>query len=176
MVGRTHMMGGIAAALAISSVTGYFYPESISMETICSFGMFLGCAEAGALIPDIDKKQSTISHRHKIISFISRLLFTHRGFTHSLLCMAIIEIILFFLSIPVPGIIRIPMLYGIMIGYLSHLFLDSLNPLGIPLLFPFHYRFSFAKIKTGGICEFLVFLSLVAISVFQIYEIGKGLL
>lgn len=141
----THVMGGIALGVGIGVAS--------STSSIPLFGVLLAGTSIGAILPDIDKKNTSVSHKAPFISFITRLFTTHRGFTHSLLALAIFGSILY----PVTqfgNLVRY-LYYGLIIGYLSHLILDMLNPEGIPLFFPIKFKISFAKIRTGGKMESL---------------------
>jgi inner membrane protein len=60
----------------------------------------------------------------------------HRGAFHSLIFGIAIFLILYYKSGKRPS-------FSFMIGYLSHLALDSLTPMGISLLWPLAYNFSF---------------------------------
>lgn len=157
MKGHTHIIGGVAAASAVMLLmekTGHG-PEFVT-DAVTEAAVFLSTAAAGALIPDIDIKQSTISGKHKLISFIARIFFGHRKFTHSLLGLAaaggILYLIALFVSIPYMGWIA----SGLLCGILSHILLDMLNPKGVQLLYPVKTMVSIGKIKTGGLLENIV--------------------
>jgi inner membrane protein len=163
MRGHTHIAGGVAAALVTTELTGLYKPETVAVSSLITLGVYLACAGTGALLPDIDTKQSKVSHKHKVISFFSRLFLTHRGFTHSALCMALFGLVMYFLTGFIKGGYGEPLFWGFLVGYGSHLILDAFNPKGIPLLYPWELRFSFGKIKTGGFWEMFVFLLMVLI-------------
>ena len=159
MTGKTHMAGGVCLALALTEATGIYHTDG----SLITLGVICASAGFGALMPDIDTKQSKISREHKVTSFFTRLFFTHRGFTHSLLALGILGAVLFCVSRFTTGIpYVIPAVIGILIGYGSHLLLDMLNPMGIPLLYPLKTRVSVCKIKTGGVIEYLVLAGLIA--------------
>jgi len=100
-------------------------------------------ALVGSLFPDIDHKDSFISRKLKPVGWIARLFFGHRTFFHSLVVYAA-----FFASLwvwkPTAAMIFLPSLAGIA----SHIFLDALNPRGVPLLFK--PRIHLANIYTGS--------------------------
>ena len=172
MRGVTHIAGGVACALAVTKVTGMFLPETFSSAgEDAIFGTFLACAGIGALLPDIDTKQSKISHRYKLVSFFSRLFFTHRGFTHSALCMGLLGLVLWATQGFIPNGYGNVLFWGIMIGYGSHLILDAFNPMGVPLLYPCKIRFTFGKVRTGGLAEILVTLLMICICAYLGYTI-----
>lgn len=116
------MLFGISSALICSHITSE-----------PSWQIILG-GILGSLLPDIDHPKSTISLKLKLYLFIK-----HRGFTHSLTAL-----FLFILIAPWAGTILNQDLYrGIIIGIISHIFLDSLTPSGVQLFFPCKKRFSF---------------------------------
>lgn len=86
----------------------------------------------GTLLPDIDTNKSTINNIlivTKLLSFI----FSHRGFTHSIIGFIIISYVscLIDICLWLNGIS-----VGIAIGYFCHLITDMSTPMGIQLLWP----------------------------------------
>ena len=155
MRGDTHILGGVTLATGVTLISGIYMPQNIEQSKVSFlvFGSYLLGAGIGAVLPDIDKKGSTVSNRAKIVSFISRVLFTHRGFTHSLLAMLILCAVLLPIGYYSPNQNFLPFMVGIIVGFDSHLLLDSLNPTGIMLFYPFNIHISFARINTGGLIE-----------------------
>jgi len=174
MTGKTHTVGGVALALTVTTLTGLYYPDGINVS-LATTGVYLACAGTGALLPDIDTKRSTVSQEHKVVSFFSRLFLTHRGFTHSPLCLAILGIILYIAK----TILKMPFLdivfTGFLLGYGSHIILDSFNPKGVPLLYPSKKRFSFGNVKTSGFWENFVFFALTCVIAIEGYIIVENL-
>ncbi len=107
----------------------------------------IGSSWLGSLLPDIDHPTSTMSKKfflasipYRILQFIfGKFKYTkdfvgHRGITHSLL----------FLSIPILLMLFVfdnswldLGMVGLSVGIFSHLFMDMLNPMGVPLFLPF---------------------------------------
>lgn len=163
MLGHTHILGGVTLSVTVSTISGLYMPyvsDNVlsSAESFVVFGGFMFGTCFGSLLPDIEKKGSTISNRFKLISFISRILFGHRGFTHSLLAVLLLGVIAFPITLSLPFLK--PFFVGLIIGYLSHLLLDALNPTGVPLFYPLDYKITFANVTTGGIWEWAVFIIL----------------
>lgn len=156
MNGPTHTLGGIALTSATVYFTGIYMPETISPASVISLGLFISGGATAALLLDIDKKGSTISNKHKILSFFLRLFMTHRGFTHSLLAYVIFSAIMYLGLMWVPEGLGHAFALGSIIGYGSHLLLDSFNPKGIPLFYPLKTRFSVMNIVTGSFSEYIV--------------------
>ncbi|WP_367680425.1 metal-dependent hydrolase [Candidatus Fukatsuia anoeciicola] len=94
-----------------------------------------------SLLPDIDHPSSIIGQQLKWISLFMAKLFGHRGFTHSLL--AVFSSIILIRSDIFTYWFFLPddVLHAMIIGYFSHLLADMLTPAGIPLLWPFRWRF-----------------------------------
>ena len=89
----------------------------------------------GTLLPDIDIQSSTIS---RILHF--HLPITHRTWTHTIW----IPILLFIASL------KMPILLGLVLGYMSHLICDSISTQGVCFLYPLTQYKTFyngAKIK-----------------------------
>lgn len=158
MTGYTHMMGGLCAGMAMLGWKG-------SLLTPESCLLFTGGILLGSIVPDIDNRNSTVSHRlplagflvnmvQKGIRYLSCLLpgrlgkrireaAGHRGITHSLL----LPLILMVCS---GGSL---FLLGTAVGITVHILLDMLSG-GVPLFLPFTgVRITLGKIKTGGILD-----------------------
>lgn len=155
MQGVTHMAGGAAFAAVYTLVA---HPGlSIGQEAA-----IIGIGALGGLIPDIDHPNSKISHKLKPVSAVVSLMFSHRGFFHTpILYLVLWEI----WEMLCPGTEYL--VYGrlLFLGIASHLVLDSLNSVGIPMLFPFSKkRRHIAKIKTGSkaelVCRFCLMVVL----------------
>ncbi|WWP02529.1 MAG: metal-dependent hydrolase [Candidatus Dasytiphilus stammeri] len=100
-----------------------------------------------SLLPDIDHPRSILGYNLRWLSYPITYLFGHRGITHSLLAVVIInlELVKMMISTTTP-IITMPVmptdvLQGMIIGYISHLIADFITPVGIPLLWPLRWRF-----------------------------------
>ena len=145
MLGRTHIIGGVATAAIIG--TG---PVGIAASVF------------GSLLPDIDHPTSKMGRKIPLLPKLMK----HRGITHSLLFVGLVYLVLVTL-IGKYSETQYPELYMMIPGMLSHIFLDMLNRHGVQLLFPFSDKIKIPviKIKTGGAMEWLVFFFLLGISV-----------
>ena len=81
MTGKTHASCG---ALTGALTTQYFHTDLFTSVTI------LVLSTLAILLPDICHTQSKIGRRFRVLSFVIRLLFGHRTFTHSLAFIIII--------------------------------------------------------------------------------------
>ncbi|WP_240224745.1 metal-dependent hydrolase [Rheinheimera hassiensis] len=110
----------------------------------------------GACLPDIDHPDSTVGKRVLWLSYPIRLVFGHRGITHSFIAVAAIGYLAYQFDSPY--------ISWLALGYLLHLVGDYLTDSGIPLLYPYTRRYRFLLVgKTNGASEYLmVAFSLVA--------------
>lgn len=146
MEGKTHVIGGLAAGLAVASLTN---ADPILVTAAAAFG---------SLVPDIDHGGSKISRSNAFLALLSaavNLLFMHRGFTHSILFTGLVAWVLTKLGVP-PDITL-----GTIVGILSHLFLDCVTKRGIKLFYPLQTTFKIPlNITTGGAVEKVVMVLL----------------
>lgn len=109
MLGRTHIVVGLFFPLLFMSLFPVIHPFQ-----------FLFLSLLGALLPDIDRSSSTIGRKFSFVSWF----FKHRGFFHSVYAMIIFSTIIYYFT---------NSLYvaAFLIGFLSHLLLDSFTKKGI---------------------------------------------
>lgn len=97
---------------------------------------FLTCA-LGSVLPEVDKPDSLVGRAFPLSSWIHER-FGHRGLTHSLL--GLLSAMGLFAPL---ALISFDLWLGLLIGYLSHLFLDMATLEGVPLLWPKRTRHVF---------------------------------
>ena len=137
MLGRTHFMGGALAGLTLAKSMGLPLGEVWAVTGIAGFS---------ALLPDVDTPKSTAGNVLFPLAFVLNRFLGHRGATHSLLAVLVLALAGAF----IPGVKTIYLL-AFVVGYLSHILLDFLNPEGVPLLYPYGGRFSLGLFTTGTI-------------------------
>jgi inner membrane protein len=108
---------------------------------------FLLILAVASVLPDIDTAHSLLGRRVKVVS----MAFSHRGVIHSLFAMVIFGII-FILFLP-----NAYYLAALIMGYFSHLMLDSLTPMGLPLFWPRRKRVN-GSLKTFGFFDWLLLI------------------
>jgi len=118
-------------------------------------------AALGAVVPDFDLKKG--------LPFPSKrsLLNSHRGITHHLALIPLLLIV----SIVIKDFCSFSIgvyLLSFSVGYISHLLLDVLTPLGVPYKLRYYPRFSLKLLRTGRLGEVFVILLLVGLLVFQV--------
>lgn len=161
----THSIGGVGAGLLAIAASGYGSNEIV--QTAIMSGAILG-----SLFPDIDHKQSYISHKAPVASFAASTVFKHRGFLHSpafillagILLTAGNRALLSGSALQMAGFF----ITGFISGILSHIILDTFNKQGIPWLWPYKKRFRLLSIKTDSIMEtaFAVILTVLIVYYF----------
>jgi inner membrane protein len=119
----------------------------------------------GGLAPDIDQPTADLWNRIPAGSIIGRILCPilggHRFISHSLLGIAFFGIILHYALQLAHSVLLVDMnivWWAFMIGFVSHLLMDTITREGVPWLFPIPIHigippFKFMRIKTGGMIE-----------------------
>ncbi len=129
----------------------------VAVLVAISFDLPIVPAVFGALLPDVDLRFGLQNYKRE-----RGLLKSHRGITHhAALIPGLFIFGLFakdFFVDPVAGY-----LLSFSVGYISHLILDTFNPLGIPYRLGYYPRFSLKVVRTGGKGEIFVILLLVAL-------------
>lgn len=132
MMGRTHLVGGIAALWLVEPF--------ISSGDADALEFWLLGAGVGSLLPDLDASESLIRHvgfgrgiyriePFQPLAWWLHRSFGHRGLVHSLFGLGVVTA----LTLPL-GIWFSPFLVaGLSLGFISHLYLDGLTKSGVPL-------------------------------------------
>lgn len=173
MTGRTH---DLAAFTALSYLLLTHPLQDMSIATVI---VTFSANMIGGLTPDIDQPTADLWHKLPAGSFFGKLLSPllggHRFISHSLFGIVLFGLGVKYLLSLASSVLLVDMQivwYAFMIGYISHLLIDTLTKEGVPWLFPIPIRLGvpplrFLRIKTGGIIEkSIIFPSLV---VFTIY-------
>ncbi|MEA5083734.1 MAG: metal-dependent hydrolase [Lachnospiraceae bacterium] len=125
MTSSVHTIGAVALGYGI-----IYVGKQIGAEL--SPVLVLGASVIGGLLPDIDHPKSKFGRKIKPVSTIIFAMFGHRTFTHGLLFTAIIGCIV--------SVLNVSMGTGLMVGMISHIILDLINPNtnGVAFLYPFY--------------------------------------
>lgn len=136
MKGYTHLAIGLGAGLIMKDTLGFW---GVIMTGL------------GSLLPDLDHPRSTLGRR---IFGASTLGLKHRGWMHSLVGLIIFATLF--------AAINSKLVPGITFGYFLHLLADTLNPAGIPWLYPIsRKRVYIIGIPSGSPLEYIFILWLV---------------
>lgn len=156
---KTHLATSIAVSIPIMATT-----DTFSALNLIALGV-------GTLLPDIDEPQSYIGRRTRGISDVIKLIFGHRGITHTIFATVLIGMVAFFISLKLNIPLNIPLYFTL--GYLMHLIGDGFSKSGIAWLLPFKqskYQLGLGKIyyTTSSLVEYVIFAFMVVICVFEL--------
>lgn len=146
---KTHLATTLAISLPLMVTS-----DSLSVESLSFVAL-------GAVFPDIDEPHSYIGRRMIGISNSMKVVFGHRGLTHSLVGL-FAAIFIFHLGSTTFGL-PLELIYWFAFGYFAHLLQDSFSKKGIAWLQPFSKKrfqsgFRLIYYTTGGIIETLLFV------------------
>lgn len=150
MNAKTHKAGGICAGVSTVSILS---SPPYTTNKILLAGTFIFGSYLGSLLPDIDHRKSTAGKKFKTASFVVNKTCGHRGATHAPLINLLLFTVLLSISIFFDNNIKslyINFIYGMFVGSLSHILLDSLTIEGVPFFYPFNNKkYHLLKLKTG---------------------------
>ncbi len=175
MTQRTHDLA------AVASVSYYFLshiPTELNWESLIGMGV---ATLLGGITPDIDNIASP-AWKHKLLPWESEATRTflegHRHLSHSLIGLVLfttmLHLFLFFLRLP--NLHIDPVVTAFLLGYASHLVMDSLTKEGVPWFYPLPFKLGFPpfkvlRVKTGSWVERLVvFPALLIGTIWMYYE------
>jgi inner membrane protein len=178
MLGRTHDMAAFTALTFV--VVTHPLPEI----TVATGLVAIAANLIGGIAPDIDQPTAPFWRNLPIGSifgrFFGKLLGGHRFLSHSVIGIIIFgvlfQIILNFLQPSIPKINLDIVWWAFMIGFISHLVMDSFTQEGVPWLLPLPVKFGIPPVRalrvpTGGFLErFIIFPGLILINVYLIYS------
>jgi len=177
MTGRTH---DLAAFAALTYVSATIPLPHMSLGTLI---VAVSANLIGGLTPDIDQPTADLWHKLPAGTVIGKILYPllggHRFISHSILGIVLFgfgsKILLSTIS-PVLLVNMEVVWWAFMIGFVSHLFMDTLTREGVPWLFPLPVKFGMPpfkalRIKTGGMFEkSLIFPGLMLLTGYIFYS------
>lgn len=179
MTGRTH---DLAAFTALAIVITY-YPTPLPHISLATGLVAFSANMIGGLAPDLDQPTADLWHKLPAGGLYSRVITPlfggHRYISHSLLGIALFGIGLHYLLDLAHTVLLVDMTivwWTFMIGFVSHLIMDTFTREGVPWLFPIPIKFGVPplarlRIKTSGLFEkTLVFPGLILINAFIFYN------
>ena len=150
MLGKTHLMAGIATGAALSTLTGNPIP-AIAVTGIAS------------LVPDVDEPHSLLGRRLPVLAWPIKLIFGHRTVTHTVEFALMLSLITTFAAtvwVSWPHNLYLGLF--VLAGMLSHILLDCLTKGGVALFMLKPDLHISGPFRTGSIFDYfllLVFLS-----------------
>lgn len=155
MMGKTHLLGGIAAGCVAAA----------ACPDLSTKGVAVAAGAVGGLIPDIDHKNSILSKKVPVISWIVRLFSGHRGLFHCPLFYILIATGIYSFLLPEMEWIKCGF-YGLFAGIFSHLLLDACTVHGIPMFFPFSRKnIHLLPLRTNSGGEMVIRTGLLCLSI-----------
>lgn len=160
MTGRTHQLFGFTVVYSVVLALPYL---DMNTQTLVVGTMLVSL---GGLAPDLDNEDNVIYTlapvgRGIISEIFERVFGKHRSISHSILGIFIMGYLSEWLISRIPaenGLDHIALWYAFMIAFVAHIFADFLTKDGVPLLWPWKFRFGFPpfkflRMKTGGWVE-----------------------
>lgn len=180
MTGRTH---DLAAFAALSYVVATQPIPAMSLAT----GIVAVSANLiGGLTPDIDQPTADLWRRIPAGTIVGKILYPllggHRFISHSLLGVFLFGVGFKYLLDLIHNVVLVDMgvvWWAFMIGYVSHLIMDTLTRDGVPWLFPIPVKlgippFRAMRMKTGGMAEKSIIFPLLMIITAYVYYSHYG--
>lgn len=184
MTGRTHDMAAVAA-LSIIALSHPLPAISIATGITAVFANMLG-----GIAPDIDQPTAPMWRNLPVGRVFGKVFGTliggHRFISHSLLGLFIFGFAWhFLLALLTPSFPHLNMTiiwWAFIIGFISHLIMDTITREGVPWLLPIPIKFGLPPAKafrvvTGGLIErFIIFPVLIVITLYTLYTHQKIIL
>ena len=170
MTARTH---DLAAITALGAVAVLIFTTRITLGTAL---FALVANQLGGIAPDIDQPTAPLWRNLPVGGFLGRaidkMLGGHRFISHSIIGAGIFGglsyLLLKFLHPSIPHTNVTVVWWAFMIGYASHLVMDTFTKEGVPWLLPLPVKFGVPPVKdlritTGSIVERAVFLAILGV-------------
>jgi inner membrane protein len=177
MTGRTH---DLAAFTALNFIVATQPLSDISLSTAL---VALSANLIGGLAPDIDQPTADLWRRLPGGSVVGRIITPvlggHRFISHSILGILVFGFVTRWFLEAASQVVLVDMnlvWMAFMIGFISHLVMDTLTKEGVPWLFPIPINFGFPplrilRIKTSGLVEkSMIFPGLMILNGFIFYN------
>jgi inner membrane protein len=173
--GHSHVIVALAGAVAVDSLVGQFtgtplsgplltstMQEPTTLSILVIKGLFYFGVTIGGLSPDIDNARSTLGQKVAPLSRAIMHHFGHRTIMHSLIGLGIFtalgflvqQLVVKFLASRLPDQHEVKVIDGskalwlaLVLGYILHLFADSLTEEGIPIFWPGKWHLGIPPIR-----------------------------
>ncbi len=149
MTARTHDLAAVAA-LAVAVLV--YDPASLTLSTVL---VALLANQLGGIAPDIDQPTAplwrNLPEGHFVGKAFGKLLGGHRFISHSILGFVLFSwlcnLLLHVLHPVMPHVDITLVWYAFMIGYASHLVMDSFTKEGVPWFLPIPFKIGFPPLR-----------------------------
>lgn len=149
MTGRTHDLTAFGALVLVLAT------QEIPQVSLATAVVGLGATMIGGLAPDLDEPTAKLWKKLPAGSIFSQivkpLLGGHRMISHSLLGIFVIGQVVNWILARVGTVVLVDMdivWWAFMIGYVSHLLIDTITKEGVPWFFPIPLKIGFPPIKS----------------------------
>jgi inner membrane protein len=150
MTARTHDVAAFTVLLLGVILNA---PESLRLSTLL---MAVLANQVGGILPDIDQPTAPLWHNlpegHIIGKVFGKLLGGHRFISHSIVGFALFawlcDLLLHFLHPIMPHVNTMLVWYAFLLGYASHLVMDTFTKEGVPWLLPIPIKFGLPPLKS----------------------------
>jgi len=177
MTGRTHDLAAITA-LGLIAATQPIPHMTLATGCVAVFANLLG-----GIAPDIDQPTAPFWRNlpigHVFGKVFDKLLGGHRFLSHSALGIGLFGLgFHLLLTVLTPSFPRLDMSiswWAFMIGFVSHLLMDTITREGVPWILPLPWRIGIPptkefRVQTGGFVEnFIIFPGLLLVNGYMIY-------
>lgn len=157
---KNHLKTGVMAGVVLMS--NIYSKNNIQPDELV---MYSAGIVIGSALPDIDHPRSYMAKKLSAFGWIVSRIFSHRGFTHSILFVLILTLIRELSGIAFNGnaisLFDYTML-GMIVGVSTHIFMDLFVGNGVKLFYPINKKISVTKLKAGSKLED-IFLKLILI-------------
>jgi inner membrane protein len=178
MTGRTHDMA------AFTALTVFVVTQTIPHVTLATGITAVVANLIGGITPDIDQPTAPFWRNLPVGKYVGKtfdkLLGGHRFLSHSIIGAVLFGYAFHYLQIVLkpsfPNLNMTVIWWAFMIGYASHLVMDTITTEGVPWLLPIPIKFGIPPIKTlrvqtGGLIErFVIFPGLLVVTIYFIYQ------
>ena len=178
MTGRTHDMA------AFTALTVFVVTQTIPHVTLATGITAVVANLIGGITPDIDQPTAPFWRNLPVGKYVGKtfdkLLGGHRFLSHSIIGAVLFGYAFHYLQVILkpsfPHLNMEVIWWAFMIGYASHLVMDTITTEGVPWLLPIPIKFGIPPIKTlrvqtGGLIErFVVFPGLMLVTIYFIYS------
>ncbi|BAC24734.1 b1728 [Wigglesworthia glossinidia endosymbiont of Glossina brevipalpis] len=145
MTSKGHLIFGLSVAIFLKKI------EIFNALYLGKWGHIITGSICSCLLPDMDHPGSFLGKKLNWISIPISKTFGHRGFTHSLLSLFLLYVIIFSNIFNTNYVFPLDFSYSLLVGYFSHILADFFTPFGVPLFWPFKFKICLPILPSNNI-------------------------